>query len=279
MAIIAAVQMCSSPDVDENLIHADKLLKRAAETGAKLVVLPEMFAMMGAYPVETTRVIEKLEAAKLARRFLADAAREYGIWIVGGTLPYACERDATRVRAASIVYNDHGEEIARYDKIHLFDATLSDSESYRESLNIEPGTKPIVIATPFGKIGLGVCYDIRFPELFRYLVNEGAEILVVPSAFTVNTGANHWRLLARTRAVENFCFFVGACQGGYHIGGRRTYGHSLIVDPWGEVMAAQPEGEGVLSAELNLEYLYQLRQSLPALSHQKLVGKYQFEPA
>lgn len=269
MSLVAAIQMNSSNSVDENLIVADKLIKEAADQGAKLAVLPEMFAVMGVDAMDKVNVKES-EKGGIIQTFLASAAFKNKLWIVGGTIPIAAHTDPNKVRAATLVFDDQGKQIARYDKIHLFDVNVSAEEVYKESHTTEPGNQLILINTPFGRIGLGVCYDVRFPEMFRYLFNQGAEIFVLPAAFTKKTGSAHWELLARTRAVENVCYVVGACQTGLHNNKRETYGHSLIVNPWGEIIAALPEGVGVIFADINLELLHQIRNSIPVASHQKI---------
>lgn len=269
MTKVAAIQMCSSHMVDDNLQVAAKLITEAATNGAQLVVLPEMFAVMGMTNNDKITEKEIFENGKI-QTFLSDQAKKHGIWIVGGTIPIACENNH-KVRAASLVFNDQGHCVARYDKIHLFDVTLSDKETYKESDTIEPGKEIVVVDTPFGKLGLAVCYDVRFPELFRCLFNKGAEIIALPSAFTVPTGEAHWELLARSRAVENFCYVIGACQGGVHSNGRKTYGHSIIVEPWGKVVAKQDGVKsGVIYSTIDFKHLRDVRQSIPIAKHQKI---------
>lgn len=260
--IIAAIQMCSSSNLDENLKTAGRLITEAAKHHANLVVLPEMFAMIGKSEKDKVSIKEKFGDGKI-QHFLSQQAKENQIWIVGGTIPIACD-DPNKVRAASLVFDDKGRCVARYDKIHLFDVTLSNSEKYQESDTTEPGDKVIVVDTPFAKLGLSVCYDIRFTELFRLLSEKGAEILIVPAAFTVPTGEAHWELLMRARAVENFSYVVGACQGGTHSNGRKTYGHSMIVEPWGTIAAKQNSMEsGVIYSTIQLDSVYQARKSIP----------------
>lgn len=261
---VAAIQMCSTPDVDENLKAAEKLIAHAAERGAQLIVLPEMFAIIGSRADDKVCVKETSGSGKI-QNFLAKQAQKHQLWLVGGTIPLAAD-NASKVRAASLVYNANGAVVARYDKMHLFDVTLSELEYYRESDSTEPGNEVVVVDTPVGKLGLSVCFDIRFPQLYRQLVQAGAEILVIPSAFTQKTGAAHWGLLARARAVDTFCYVIGACQGGTHVGGRQTYGHSLIVHPWGSVLS-QLDGidEGVATAEIDLAELHAIRRSIPLI--------------
>ncbi|MDO8954593.1 MAG: carbon-nitrogen hydrolase family protein [Gammaproteobacteria bacterium] len=268
MPIISAIQMCSSHIVDENLATAASLIREAAGKGANLVVLPEMFAIMGEKATDKVVVKEEFGSGKI-QDFLADQARINKVWLVGGTIPISCA-DSHKVSAACLVYDDKGALASRYDKIHLFDVTVSDTESYKESATTYPGDKVVVIPTPFGKLGLSVCYDIRFPELYRAMFNMGAEIIVIPSAFTVKTGEAHWELLARARAVENFCYVIGACQSGTHSSGRKTYGNSLIVEPWGNVSASLPEGVGVITASMDLDKLHAIRKDIPVAAHQRM---------
>lgn len=266
---IAAIQMCSSHVVDENLASAARLIAQAAQNKAQLVVLPEMFAIMGKKPTDKVLAREAYGSGKI-QDFLSQQAKMHQTWIVGGTIPIACDDDQ-KVRAASIVYDHNGNAVARYDKIHLFDVTVSETESYRESDTTEPGRDIVVIDTPVGKLGLSVCYDIRFAGLYMELLNRGAEIIAIPSAFTVKTGEAHWQLMCRARAVENFCYVVGGAQGGTHSSGRQTYGHSLIVAPWGTVVQEQLQpGDGVVYADVDLNKLHEIRTSVPVVQHQKI---------
>ena len=259
---IAAIQMCSSHIVDDNLKLAENLISEAAKNNANIVVLPEMFAIMGALPKDKVLVKETFGDGKI-QNFLSEQGKINNIWIVGGTIPIECN-DINKVRAASLVFNNKGNCVARYDKIHLFDVTISENEKYKESETTEPGTEIVVVDTPFGKLGLGICFDVRFPELFRCLSEKGAEIIALPSAFTISTGQAHWELLARSRAVENFCYVVGACQGGTHSNGRKTYGNSIIVEPWGNI-AAKKEGveSGVIYSAIDLNKIDEARKSIP----------------
>ncbi len=268
-AIIAAIQMCSTGNVSENLAMAAKFIKEAAEHKANMAVLPEMFAIMGASPHDKVLEKETFGHGKI-QNFLSEQAKLNKIWIVGGTIPIQCN-DQNKVRAAALVFNDQGHCVARYDKIHLFDVTLSENETYKESDTTEAGDDIIVVDTPFGKLGLAVCYDIRFPELFRCLLNKGAEIIALSSAFTVTTGKAHWEILTRSRAIENFCYIIGACQGGTHANGTNTYGHSIIIEPWGSV-AAKYEGieSGVIYSTLDLDKIYSARKSIPSQNHQRI---------
>lgn len=269
MEKIAAIQMCSSHLVDENLTTAANLISEAAKNQAKLIVLPEMFAIMGQGAEDKVTVKETFGYGKI-QSFLSEQAKKHSVWIVGGTIPIAC-KDETKVRAACLVFNNTGDCLARYDKIHLFDVALSNQEVYKESDTTEAGDELVVIDTPFGKLGLAVCYDVRFPELFRSLFNRGAEIIALPSAFTVKTGEAHWELLARSRAVENFCYLIGACQGGSHSNGRKTYGNSMIVEPWGNIIAKN-EGidTGIIYATIDLAKVHEARRSIPIAKHQRI---------
>ncbi len=266
---VAAIQMCSSHIVDDNLKTAAALIKEAASNDAKLIVLPEMFAIIALDSSDKITVKEPFGNGKI-QTFLCEQAKLHRVWIVGGTIPIACDNN-NKVRAASLMIDDTGKIVARYDKIHLFDVTISPTETHRESDTIEHGDKIVLVETPFAKIGMAVCYDIRFPELFRYLFNQGAEMFVISAAFTVPTGTAHWELLTRSRAVENFSYVVGACQGGTHTSGRKTYGNSIIVDPWGSIMAKQ-EGiaSGVIYANIDLKKLYDIRKSIPVDQHQTI---------
>ena len=262
---VAAIQMCSTSNVEENLATAAVLIAQAAEQGALVAVLPEMFVLFGHDSVEKVNIKELAGSGKI-QDFLSALALKYAIWIVAGTIPIACE-NPNKIRAACIVFNNQGHQVARYDKKHLFDVTLSESEVYRESDTTEPGDNVVVIETPVGKLGLCVCYDIRFPEHFAALTRLGAEVIAIPSAFTVKTGEAHWALLARCRAIDTFCYIIGACQGGTHCSGRKTYGHTMIVNPWGEI-----EGElinpqsGITYADIDLEKLYKIRNQIPVIS-------------
>lgn len=269
MPKVAALQMTSTANVVENLQTAKRLIAMAVAQGAKLIVLPEMFPIMGAQETDKLKVKEPLEDGPI-QNFLEEQALLHKIWIVAGTIPLM-SLDQNHIYAACLVFNDQGEIVARYDKMHLFDVVISEKECYQESNTVMPGDAITVINTPFGKLGLAVCYDIRFPELFRVMFNRGAEIIAIPAAFTTTTGEAHWELLARARAVENFSYVIGACQTGKHVNGRSTYGHSLIVDPWGRVMSSLPEGEGVIIADIDLEYLHQTRKNIPVSEHQRIL--------
>ena len=262
---IAALQMVSGPDVEANLAVAERLLAEAAAGGAGLAVLPEYFCFIG------PRDRDKLAVAPgdgPIQRFLAGAARRHGLWIVGGTLPMQSD-DPAHAYNSSTVWAPDGTLAARYDKIHLF-AFEQGEERYDEGRVLRPGQTPVALQAGPLRVGLSVCYDLRFPELYRALMQPPCDLLCVPSAFTVPTGRAHWELLLRARAVENQCYVIAAAQGGLHPSGRRTWGHSLIVDPWGEVLALRPEGEGVVLAEVDPARLADVRARLPALAHRRL---------
>ncbi|MGQ9660051.1 MAG: carbon-nitrogen hydrolase family protein [Thermochromatium sp.] len=266
---IGAIQMASGPNVSANLFEVERLVREMAEEGTELVVLPENFAFMGQHDRDQLALRESDGSGPL-QSFLARLARQFGIWLVGGTIPLEAN-DPDRVRAACLVFNDRGERVARYDKIHLFDVSLPGfDEHYHESAVIEPGSQPVVVESPCGRIGLSVCYDLRFPELYRRLLDEDAEILVVPAAFTAVTGKAHWESLLRARAIENLAYVVAAAQGGFHINGRETHGHSLIVDPWGTVLAEISRGAGHVQATLDREFLDSVRRSFPTIHHRRL---------
>ncbi len=265
---IAALQMVSGPDVDRNLAVAWRLLREAAQAGARLVGLPEYFCHLGRRDQDKLGVAEA-DGDGPIQRMLAGAARELDLWIVGGTLPMRSS-DPQRVRNANCVYAPDGSLAARYDKIHLFRYD-NGREQYDEGRAIEPGSEPHTVDALGLRIGLSVCYDLRFPELYRALSGSApCDLICVPSAFTHTTGQAHWETLLRARAIENQCYVMAPAQGGTHENGRRTWGHSMVVDPWGEVLAVLPEGEGVVIAELDPERIAALRRQLPALEHRRL---------
>lgn len=265
--------MTSVPEVEVNLATARGLLERAHAEGASLAVLPENFALMG------RKETDKVDAAEIPgegpiQAFLGRTARELGLWIIGGTIPLRVEEEPKRVASASLVFDERGRCVSRYDKIHLFDVDVSNrdrNERYRESATVAPGSQPQVVSTPIGRVGLAVCYDVRFPELFRVLQEQGAEILSLPSAFTAPTGKAHWELLMRARAVENLCYVLAPAQSGIHPNGRETWGDSLIVDPWGQVVSRVTDaGPGLAVAEIDRTVQQELRERFPALSHRRL---------
>jgi predicted amidohydrolase len=270
VTMAACIQMASGPNVGPNLMEAERLISMAVERGAALVVLPENFAIMGREESDKLAVREA-DAGGPIQDFLAQQARRHGIWLVGGTLPMAAADDS-KIRAACLVYDDQGRRVARYDKIHLFDVSVVDTdERYTESQTIEAGDNTVVVDTPFGRLGLAVCYDLRFPELFRTLLEQGMEIVALPSAFTAITGRAHWELLVRARAIENLCYVLAAGQGGYHVNGRATYGHSMIVDPWGQIAGELATGSGLVCADMDLERLKNIRRTFPCLDHRHIL--------
>ncbi|MGZ8226171.1 MAG: carbon-nitrogen hydrolase family protein [Methylococcaceae bacterium] len=269
MSKCAAIQMASCPNISSNLLTAERLIAEAAKAGAKLVALPENFALMGDHELDKIKVKE-VDGKGPIQDFLAAVAKKYAVWVIGGTMPIAGD-DSNKVRAACLIFNDQGEKVARYDKMHLFDVNVPGTdEVYRESDSIEPGHEPLVIDTPFGKLGIAVCYDLRFPEFFRNMSRKGVEILVIPSAFTSETGAAHWELLLRARAVENLCYVIAPNQGGFHKNGRKTFGHSMIIDPWGVVLDCYKTGGGFVCADIDIERLERVRGSFPVLNHRRL---------
>jgi len=267
---IAAIQMASGPNVGANLLEAERLITDAADAGAGLVVLPENFAFMGKTEQDKLALCEK-DGEGPMQDFLMQIAKRLGIWVVGGTVPLEAD-DPNKIRAACMVYDDQGEQIARYDKVHLFDVNLVEAnERYSESETIEPGVEAVVLDSPFGRLGIAVCYDLRFPEMFRHMLDaEGMEILALPASFTAITGKAHWEILVRARAIENLCYVVAAAQGGFHLNGRETHGHSMIVGPWGTILAELPTGAGAVTAPLDREGLASIRRSFPALDHRQL---------
>jgi predicted amidohydrolase len=264
--VVAAVQTLSGGDVAENLAAVEAQIVEAARRGAQLVLLPEYFGIFGQRATDKVAARET-DGDGVQQAFLARVAQQCGIWLVGGTLPIAIA-DPARVRAASLVFAPDGRRIARYDKMHLFTFSQGD-ERYDESKTIEPGTEPVAVDLPCGRVGLSVCYDLRFPELYRHLGT--LSLLLVPAAFTAVTGAAHWHVLLKARAIENQCYVLAAAQGGLHPGGRRTYGHSLLIDPWGVVLAEkEEEGPGIVIGAVDPERLLQVRRDLPALQHRRL---------
>jgi predicted amidohydrolase len=269
MTNVACIQMASGPNVGANLLEAERLINQAVRQEAGLVVLPENFAIMGQSERDKVDVREA-EGEGPIQEFLAEQAARHGIWLVGGTVPLAAS-DPDKVRAACLVFDDGGKQVARYDKIHLFDVDLVDTdEQYTESETIEPDDRIVVFDSPFGRIGLSVCYDLRFPELYRQQLDAGMEVLVVPAAFTAITGRAHWEVLVRARAIENLCYVVAADQGGYHLNGRETHGHSMIVDPWGIILNSLARGPGVVSATIDLGRLESARRNFPSIEHRRL---------
>lgn len=274
----AVIQMVSSADVQVNLKAAGRLIAQASDAGATLVLLPENFAVLDGGPLP--QFAEKQgQSDALLQGFLSAQAKQFGIFLVAGTIPMLSRPTIGpdeiitdgRVRPACLVYDPSGVVIARYDKMHLFDVEVDDKQAqYSESRNFEPGDSVVSVQTPAGLVGLSICYDLRFPELYRKLMDQGAEILTVPSAFTQVTGAAHWEVLVRARSIENQCYVLAANQGGVHNEARETFGHSMIVDPWGRVLASVEKGEGIGVAEINLDMLHELRRKMPVQSHRRM---------
>ena len=273
---VAALQMVSTPDVDRNLAAAVRLVAEAAAQGAQLVALPEYFCLLGRRDDDKLRVAEQPGTGPI-QQTLSDAARRHGLWVVGGTLPLA-GGDAQHALNTCLVWGPDGQPAARYDKMHLF-AFDNGRERYDEGRTLQAGSQPVAFQagpSPSAadgsslRVGLSICYDLRFPELYRALMHPPCDLIVVPAAFTYTTGQAHWELLLRARAVENQCYVLAPAQGGTHENGRRTWGHSLLIDPWGEVLACQPEGEGVVIGDVDLARIAQVRQQLPALQHRRL---------
>ncbi|MCZ2104012.1 MAG: carbon-nitrogen hydrolase family protein [Comamonadaceae bacterium] len=269
---VAAIQMVSGVDRDANLAQAHALLAQAAHAGAELALLPEYFCIMGRTDGDKHALREPYGDGPV-QRFLAAAAREFGLWLIGGTLPLACA-DPARVRNATLVHDPEGACVARYDKVHLFGFDRDD-EHFDEARTIARGSAPVRFAFDarageHWRVGLSICYDLRFPELYRAQARAGADLLVVPSAFTWTTGRAHWEVLLRARAIENQAYVLAAAQGGVHENGRRTWGHSMLVSPWGEVLAERDEGAGLVLADVSAHRLAEVRRQLPALGHRVL---------
>jgi nitrilase len=270
VTLVAAIQMVSAADVGRNLATAAQLLRQSRERGALVAALPENFAFMGLREADKLAVAEQ-EGAGPIQSALAGLARELGLWIVAGTVPLRLPDDPTRTAAASLVFDAEGRRVARYDKIHLFDVSIpGKDERYQESDSVRPGTTPVCVDTPAGRLGLAVCYDLRFPELFRGLLDLGAEWFCLPSAFTAPTGRAHWETLLRARAIENLCHVVAPAQSGFHENGRETHGDSLIVDCWGRVLGRLPRGTGVVVGDIDLVRQRELRQNFPCVEHRRL---------
>jgi len=262
---VAALQMVSTPERDRNLADADRLIALAATDGAQLVLLPEYFCFMGYKDTDKLTVREPYGDGPI-QHFLADAARRHKVWVIGGTLPLTAPEE-TRVLNTTLVFDPQGNEAARYDKIHLFNFEKGE-ESFDEARTIRPGDTVRTFDAPFGRVGLSVCYDLRFPELYRRMGD--CALIVVPSAFTYTTGRAHWETLLRARAVENQCYVLAAAQGGKHENGRRTWGHTMLIDPWGEIIDVRDEGAGVVAGNIERSRIDEVRQSLPAWRHRVL---------
>jgi predicted amidohydrolase len=267
MSNVAVLQLTSNHDVKVNLEQVDRLLNDIQDKGVKLAVLPENFAFMGLQDSDKLNISEEYQHGPI-QAYISDLAKKYRLWIIAGTIHI--KDDERHVRASSIVYDDKGKIAARYDKIHLFDVHISSQEFYHESDTINPGKDIVVVDTPVGKIGLSVCYDLRFPELYHLMQQKGAEIFSIPAAFTYTTGKAHWDVLIRARAIENSCYVLAPNQSGTHASGRQTYGHSAIISPWGEVLAQEPSLSKAIIADINIDELYSLRQNFPTINHHQL---------
>jgi len=269
MGKVAAIQMTSSHVVADNLVAAGDLLREAKGLGCDIACLPENFSFIGLRDADKLQVAEP-DGTGPVQSFLSDTARKLKMWILGGTIVIRGDSER-RVANASLLIDDAGKRVARYDKIHLFDVTIPGrDEQYRESTHVTPGRELVLADTPAGKLGLSVCYDMRFPELYRELVSQGAEWLAMPAAFTVPTGRAHWETLLRARAIENLCYVVAPAQTGTHTSGRETYGDSLIVDYWGQVLSRLARGTGVITAEIDLAKEAETRARFPALANRQL---------
>jgi deaminated glutathione amidase len=269
MGTVAAIQMTSSHIVADNLTAAGDLLREAKDLGCDIACLPENFSFIGLRDADKLQVAEP-DGAGPVQSFLSDTARQLKMWILGGTIVIRGDT-GRRVANSSLLIDAAGKRVARYDKIHLFDVTIPGrDEQYRESIHVTPGRELVIADTPVGKLGLSVCYDMRFPELYRELVSKGAEWLAMPAAFTVPTGRAHWETLLRARAIENLCYVVAPAQTGTHTSGRETYGDSLIVDYWGQVVSRLAKGAGVITAEIDLAKESETRARFPALDNRQL---------
>ena len=269
MTKVAAIQLASGTNINANLLATEKMLEEAARQGAKLAVLPESFAFLGNSCKDVLPFRETQGDGPL-QQFLSRVAARLGIWIVGGTIPLEGD-DQSKWRASSLIFNDRGQEVGRYDKRHLFDVNIVESaETFNESNTIEPGDSVTVIDSPVGKLGVAVCYDLRFPELFRAMIDKGAEVIALPAAFTAVTGRAHWEMLVRARAIENLAYVIAADQGGFHVKGRETHGHSMIVDPWGSVLDKRDKGNGFAIGNINHDFQTNTRRNFPCLQHRQL---------
>ncbi|MEX2515458.1 MAG: carbon-nitrogen hydrolase family protein [Gammaproteobacteria bacterium] len=264
----AVIQMVSTANADENLASAGELLRAAAADDAQLAVLPENFTLMGLDDEARLALMEAPGNGPI-QTFLSTIARELKLWLVAGTIPLKADAPG-HMRPASLLYNPQGDCVSRYDKIHLFDVDVGNGESYRESDTFEAGSDIVVADTEIARIGLSICYDVRFPELYRSMHAKGVELITVPAAFTATTGRVHWQALLQARAVENLCFVLAANQGGTHANGRETWGHSMIIDPWGQILAELDYGAGVVCADLDFDRMHQVRQTFPVLTHRRL---------
>lgn len=262
---VAAIQMISGAEIAQNFQTAERLLQQAKARGAELVLMPEYWPLMGMRDTDKVALAEPIGQGVIQSWMVAQA-KQLGIWLIGGTLPLTSD-EAGKVLNTTLVYDPHGVQQARYDKIHLFGFTKGD-ESYQEANTITPGKQIACVDTPIGRVGLSVCYDLRFPEMYRAM--GSCALIVVPAAFTYTTGQAHWEILLRARAIENQCYVLASGQGGVHQNGRRTWGHSMLIDPWGKIIDILPEGEGIVSGDIDLQSLSAVRESLPALKHRTM---------
>lgn len=269
MTRVASIQMISTADVSQNLISASELISQAVDQGANFLLLPENFPLMGHEEHDKVSILEPFGQGPI-QDFLSHQSLRHGIWLMGGTIPLQAS-DANKVRASCLLYNPEGQCTSRYDKIHLFDVTVDEDtdECYQESNTLEAGNEIVVAETPFGNIGMSVCYDLRFPELYRAMLEYDVDIITVPSAFTATTGEAHWESLLRARAIENLSYVIASNQGGKHINNRETWGHSMIIDPWGRILDCVEKGPGFAIADINLEKQKKLRKNFPCLKHKK----------
>ncbi len=265
---IAVIQTNSSDEIDHNLEQTSVYIQSAADQGAKMVFLPECFALMQRHRSQLGQLAEEAGKGKI-QSFLSVMAAQYGLWLFAGSVPLKTDT-AERITNTLLVFDSQGHRVARYDKIHLFDVVLCEDEKYLESAYTQSGSSVEVVDTPGGKVGLSICYDLRFPELYRQLCDKGAELLIVPSAFAQTTGRFHWLPLLTARAIENACYVIAAAQVGIHPSGRRTFGHSVVIDPWGEVLANKETDCGVLLADIDLSRLHQIRRQFPSLQHRRI---------
>lgn len=265
MTKVAALQFVSTPQPEENLSTARRLVAKAVDLQAQLVLLPEYWPLMGMHDADKVAHAEHLDSGPI-QECMSDLARQHGIWLIGGTLPLVSPEEG-KVLNTVLIYSPNGERVSRYDKIHLFGFKKGD-ESYDESRTIVPGAAVGTFDAPMGRVGVSVCYDLRFPELYRAMGE--CSLIVVPAAFTYTTGKAHWEILLRARAIENQCYVLAAAQGGKHINGRRTWGHSMLVDPWGDIKAVLPESEGVIVGDIDRSLIAEVRENLPALKHRRL---------
>jgi len=271
---IAAIQMASGPQIKANLMEASRLIREAAAKGAGMVVLPENFALMAMNESENIDMAEE-EGSGQIQDVIRQCAIHNNVWIVAGSIPLKTT-DSQRASAASLMFNNKGEIVARYNKIHLFDVVIDcgagekrTTDEYKESDTFKPGEDIVVVDTPFGRIGMSICYDLRFPTLYREMVKQGAEIFLIPSAFTKTTGKIHWEPLIKARAIENQCYVIAPAQGGYHVNGRHTYGHSMMVDYLGQVHGLRLKGSGIITINIDLQAQKRVRKSFPVLQHIK----------